>query len=59
MNDISSERIICIIDDEPAIRDSLQVFLQCLDLDLTVELFSSANDFIDYLKKNEVSIPPA
>ena len=39
------QSVVCVVDDDPAVRDSLSWLLSSVDLD--VETFSSAQEFID------------
>ena len=49
------DRQLFIIDDDPAIRHSLDFFARTLSIDLDVEAFSSGTEFMDYLDTHEVS----
>jgi len=45
---------VFIIDDDAAIRDSCGFLLRSLAIDLAVESFPSASEFMDYLNTHEV-----
>ena len=45
---------VFIVDDDDAVRDSIGIFIRAMDLDLTVKLFSSAINFMEYLKTHKI-----
>jgi len=51
----STQKTVYVIDDDSAIRDSLAVLVRSLKLNLTVELFSTAGQFIDFISSSELS----
>ncbi len=51
----NTQKTVYVIDDDSAIRDSLGVLIRSLKLNLTVELFSTAGQFIDFISNSELS----
>ena len=45
---------VFIVDDDDAVRDSIGIFIRAMDIDLTVKLFSSAINFMEYLKTHKI-----